>query len=195
MPRNTRWLVALAAGAALLGALPGNPAAAAEAPPATANPAPFSTVTIDRNPVTHGETFTVSATGFRPGEEVYVRLIPRGREDPVATVRVLGDDAAFLRTGRRIVTLAVLLARADGSVSGSVTVPERRVRPRIFGEYHLELAGHGSQLWQSTPITVLPSFNFPDGKPEPKGDAEHKDRPQQGNDGHEGEPRQEHREG
>ncbi|MFJ4862203.1 MULTISPECIES: hypothetical protein [unclassified Streptomyces] len=153
MPRNPRWLVALAAGAAVLSA---GPAAASAAPPAAVNPAPFSTITVDRSTVAHGESFTVSASRYWPNEEVYVRLIPEGRADDTRAVEG-SDGNGDLRAGRRIVTLAILLANADGEVSGTVTVPERRAaaRHRLRGEYRLELAGHGSQLWQSIPFRVV----------------------------------------
>ncbi|WP_030385301.1 hypothetical protein [Streptomyces sp. NRRL S-241] len=157
MPRNPRWLVALAAGAAVLSA---GPAAASAAPPAAVNPAPFSTITVDRNTVAHGESFTVSASRYWPNEEVYVRLIPEGRADDTRAVEG-SDGNGDLRAGRRIVTLAILLANAGGEVSGTITVPERRAaaRHRLRGEYHLELAGHSSQLWQSIPFRVLaPEF-------------------------------------
>ncbi|MGW3322254.1 hypothetical protein [Streptomyces virginiae] len=155
MPRNPRWLVALAAGAAVLSA---GPAAASAAPPAAVNPTPFSTVTVDRSTVAHGESFTVSASRYWPNEEVYVRLIPEGRADETrAAAGIDGDEdgAGDLRRGRRIVTLAILLANADGEVSGTVTVPERHRRHHLLGEYRLELAGHGSQLWQSIPFRVV----------------------------------------
>ncbi|MFE6081312.1 hypothetical protein [Streptomyces virginiae] len=155
MPRNPRWLVALAAGAAVLSA---GPAAASAAPPAAVNPAPFSTVTVDRSTVAHGESFTVSASRYWPNEEVYVRLVPEGRADETrAAAGIDGDEdgAGDLRRGRRIVTLAILLANAEGEVSGTVTVPERHRRHHLLGEYRLELAGHGSQLWQSIPFRVV----------------------------------------
>ncbi|MEV7446254.1 hypothetical protein AB0O22_34790 [Streptomyces sp. NPDC091204] len=189
MPRNPRWLVALAAGAAVLSA---GPAAASAAPPAAVNPAPFSTVTVDRSTVAHGESFTVSASRYWPNEEVYVRLIPEGRADDTRAATGLdGDDAdgnggGDARAGRRIVTLAILLANAEGEVSGTVTVPERRGRHHLRGEYRLELAGHSSQLWQSIPFRVIPAEggrhddpgrgpdNDPHGEPDPK---HHEDEP------------------
>ncbi|MGW6985222.1 hypothetical protein ACWGE1_38165 [Streptomyces sp. NPDC054932] len=152
MPRNPRWLVALAAGAAVLSA---SPATASAAPPAAVNPAPFSTITVDRSTVAHGESFTVSASRYWPNEEVYVRLIPEGRADDTRAVEGVDGDGD-LRAGRRIVTLAILLANADGEVSGTVTVPRRHGRHHhLRGEYRLELAGHGSQLWQSIPFRVV----------------------------------------
>ncbi|MFD9475564.1 hypothetical protein [Streptomyces nojiriensis] len=152
MPRNPRWLVALAAGAAVLSA---GPAVASAAPPAAVNPAPFSTITVDRSTVAHGESFTVSASRYWPNEEVYVRLIPEGRADETRTVEG-SDGNGDLRAGRRIVTLAILLANGDGEVSGTVRVPERHGRHHhLRGEYRLELAGHGSQLWQSIPFRVV----------------------------------------
>ncbi|MEC4570359.1 hypothetical protein [Streptomyces virginiae] len=188
MPRNPRWLVALAAGAAVLSA---GPAAASAAPPAAVNPAPFSTVTVDRSTVAHGESFTVSASRYWPNEEVYVRLIPEGRADETRAANGFdgdadGDGGGDARAGRRIVTLAILLANAEGEVSGTVTVPERRGRHHLRGEYRLELAGHGSQLWQSTPFRVIPTDGGghhkpdhgpdkdPHGKPDPK---HHEDAP------------------
>uniref|UniRef100_A0AAU2K279 Uncharacterized protein n=1 Tax=Streptomyces sp. NBC_00049 TaxID=2903617 RepID=A0AAU2K279_9ACTN len=152
MPRNPRWLVALAAGAAVLSA---GPAAVAAAPPAAVNPAPFTTITVDRSTVAHGESFTVSASRYWANEEVYVRLIPKGRDDET---RAAGgaDGEGDLHAGRRIVTLAILLANAEGEVSGTVTVPRRHGRHHhLRGEYYLELAGHGSQLWQSLPFRVI----------------------------------------
>lgn len=152
MPRNPRWLVALAAGAAVLSA---GPAVAAAAPPAAVNPAPFSTITVDRSTVAHGESFTVSASRYWPNEEVYVRLVPEGRADETRAVHGVDGDGD-LRAGRRIVTLAILLANGDGEVSGTVRVPERHGRyHHLRGEYRLELAGHGSQLWQSIPFRVV----------------------------------------
>ncbi|MFE5493535.1 hypothetical protein ACFQ7Z_26790 [Streptomyces virginiae] len=181
MPRTRRWVVALAVGATALCAVPAATAATAQTlPAAAANPVPESTVTIDQNPVTHGTTFHVSATGFDPGEEVYVRLIPRGREDLVRGGGGDGDHSSgILRSGREIVVLAILLAQADGSVSADVTIPDRNKRPRIFGEYLLELAGHRSQIWQTVRITVLPSLTLPDGRPS-------KDKEPTGNPGDEG---------
>ncbi|MER6197920.1 hypothetical protein ABT234_11225 [Streptomyces sp. NPDC001586] len=152
MPRNPRWLVALAAGAAVLSA---GPAVASAAPPAAVNPAPFSTITVDRSTVAHGESFTVSASRYWPNEEVYVRLIPEGRADETRAVEGF-DGNGDPRAGRRIVTLAILLANAEGEVSGTVRVPERHGRyHHLRGEYRLELAGHGSQLWQSIPFRVV----------------------------------------
>ncbi|MFF3085209.1 hypothetical protein ACFVRB_09185 [Streptomyces nojiriensis] len=154
MPRNPRWLVALAAGAAVLSA---GPAVASAAPPATVNPAPFTTITVDRSTVAHGESFTVSASRYWPNEEVYVRLIPEGRADDTRAVEGVDGDGD-LRAGRRIVTLAILLANGDGEVSGTVRIPERHGRyHHLRGEYRLELAGHGSQLWQSIPFRVVAS--------------------------------------
>ncbi|MFI1284273.1 hypothetical protein ACH4U5_26590 [Streptomyces sp. NPDC020858] len=164
MPRNSRWLVALAAGAA---ALCVGPDTASAAPPAVVNPAPFSTVTVDRNIVPHGESFSVSASRFWPSEEVYVRLVPHGRAESVRGPKGPDEDHDR-RTGRRIVTLAILLADADGNVSATLTLPDRPGRDRHLGEYHLELAGHGSQLWQSTPFTVVPRDR--DGHPQPHED-------------------------
>lgn len=168
MPRNPRWLVALAAGAAVLSA---GPAAASAAPPAAVNPAPFSTVIVDRSTVAHGESFTVSASRYRPNEEVYVRLIPEGRADDTRAVAGIDGDLdgnGDLRRGRRIVTLAILLANANGEVSGTVTVPARYGRHhRILGEYRLELAGHGSQLWQSIPFRVVAAEGGGHHKPGP----------------------------
>ncbi|MER6445960.1 hypothetical protein DEJ51_31490 [Streptomyces venezuelae] len=152
MPRSPRWLVALAAGAAVLSA---GPAVASAAPPAVVNPTPFSTIVVDRSTVAHGESFTVAASRYWPNEEVYVRLIPEGRADET---RALGgfDGDGDPRAGRRIVTLAILLANGDGEVSGTVRVPGRHGRyHHLRGEYRLELAGHGSQLWQSIPFRVV----------------------------------------
>ncbi len=166
MPRNSRWLVALAAGAA---ALCVGPATASAAPPAAVNPAPFSTVTVDRHIVPHGESFTVTASRYWPGEEVYARLVPHGRGKSVRSGNPQGPDEDHdWRTGRRIVTLAILLADAEGNVSATLTLPGRPGRDRLQGEYHLELAGHGSQLWQSTPFTVVPRDR--DGRPQPHQD-------------------------
>ncbi|MFD7911874.1 hypothetical protein ACFV30_14225 [Streptomyces sp. NPDC059752] len=152
MPRNPRWLVALAAGAAVLSA---GPAVASAAPPAAVNPAPYSTITVDRSTVAHGESFTVSASRFWPNEEVYVRLVPEGRADETRAVEGVDGDGD-LRAGRRIVTLAILLANGNGEVSGTVRVPERHGRyHHLRGEYRLELAGHSSQLWQSIPFRVV----------------------------------------
>ncbi|MFD6185106.1 hypothetical protein [Streptomyces goshikiensis] len=153
MPRNPRWLVALAAGAAVLSAGPA--AAASAAPPAAVNPAPYSTITVDRSTVAHGESFTVSASRYWPNEEVYVRLIPEGRADGTRAVEGV-DGLGDLRAGRRIVTLAILLANGNGEVSGTIRIPERHGRyHHLRGEYRLELAGHGSQLWQSIPFRVI----------------------------------------
>ncbi|MFF9050150.1 hypothetical protein ACF09Z_03180 [Streptomyces erythrochromogenes] len=183
MPRNPRWLVALAAGAAVLSA---GPAAASAAPPAAVNPAPFSTITVDRSTVAHGESFRVSASRYWPNEELYVRLIPEGRADETRAAEGFDGDGDR-RAGRRIVTLAILLANAEGEVSGTVTVPERRGRHHhLRGEYRLELAGHGSQLWQSIPFRVIPAENGGHHKPGrgPGGEPHRKPDPKQHEDAH-----------
>ncbi|MFI5666388.1 hypothetical protein [Streptomyces sp. NPDC051704] len=156
MPRNPRWLVALAAGAAVLS---GGSAVASAASSSAVNPAPFSTIVVDRSTVAHGESFTVSASRFWPNEEVYVRLVPQGRADDDARALQGFDRDGDWRAGRRIVTLAILLADANGEVSGTVRVPERHGRHLLRGEYQLELAGHGSQLWQSIAFRVLAAEN------------------------------------
>ncbi|MFG2972090.1 hypothetical protein ACGFYY_03655 [Streptomyces sp. NPDC048331] len=181
MPRNPRWLVALAAGAAVLSA---GPAAASAAPPAAVNPAPFNTVTVDRSTVAHGESFTVSASRYWPNEEVYVRLVPEGRADETRAVAGIDGDGdadglGDLRRGRRIVTLAILLANAEGEVSGTVTVPERHRRHHLRGEYRLELAGHGSQLWQSIPFRVVAAEGGGQHKPGHGPAEEHGQEPRQ----------------
>ncbi|MFE5535901.1 hypothetical protein [Streptomyces sp. NPDC056492] len=160
MPRNPRWLVALAAGAAVLSA--GSTVASA-APSSAVNPAPFSTIVVDRSTVAHGESFTVSASRYWPNEEVYVRLVPQGRSDDARALQGFDGDGDW-RAGRRIVTLAILLADADGEVSGTVRVPERHGRNLIRGEYQLELAGHGSQLWQSIAFRVIAAEDGSGGK-------------------------------
>ncbi|MFD7084234.1 hypothetical protein [Streptomyces sp. NPDC059918] len=174
MPRNPRWLVALAAGAAVLS---GGSAVASAAPSSAVNPAPYSTIVVDRSTVAHGESFTVSASRYWPNEEVYVRLVPQGRADDDARALQGFDGDGDWRAGRRIVTLAILLADADGEVSGTVRVPERHGRHLLRGEYQLELAGHGSQLWQSIAFRVIAAEDGSGGKK-----PGHRPREEQGQD-------------
>ncbi|MFE2875083.1 hypothetical protein ACFXG6_15085 [Streptomyces roseus] len=183
MPRYSRWLVALTAAAGTLAATP-----AFAAVPVAAHATVIPTVSVSSTELTVGDTVSFSGTGYLPGEEVYVRLIPAApisvRRGPEPTSRLTLDEDNT-DNDRRIVVLGIFLAGADGSVSGDVWIPDYpgidRVRP---GDYHFQLAGHASQLWQSVRVSIAAGDGHSGHKPPQHEPPEHA-RPDQGRPNHE----------
>ncbi|KOU13806.1 hypothetical protein ADK52_38265 [Streptomyces sp. WM6372] len=177
MPRYSRWLVALTAAAGTLAATP-----AFAAVPVAAHATVIPTVSVSSTDLTVGDTVSFSGTGYLPGEEVYVRLIPAApisvRRGPEPTSRLTLDEDNT-DNDRRIVVLGIFLAGADGSVSGDVWIPDYpgidRVRP---GDYHFQLAGHASQLWQSVRVSIAAGEGSSGHKP-PQHEPPNHERPDQ----------------
>ncbi|MFD7085113.1 hypothetical protein [Streptomyces sp. NPDC059918] len=194
MPRYSRWLVALTAAAGTLATTP-----AFAAVPVAAHATVIPTISVSSTELTIGETVSFSGTGYLPGEEVYVRLIPAApisvRRGPEPVTRLTLDEDNT-DNDRRIVVLGIFLARADGSVSGEVRIPEYRRIDRVRpGDYNFQLAGHASQLWQSVRVSIAADEEHSGHKPPqhepPRHERPDQERPDHGRPDQEGGPDQE----
>ncbi|WP_338677091.1 hypothetical protein V1460_32020 [Streptomyces sp. SCSIO 30461] len=120
-------------------------------------------VSVNDNAFHSGEIVEFRGTGYEPGEEVYVRLIPtasfRLNRDVEEAEDSLFADFGDPRRDRHIVLLGIFAADEDGVVSGAVTIEDRfrRNQEVLPGEYLFQLAGRESGLWQQVRVRILPS--------------------------------------